>query len=173
MKPSWPLSHVAPDAPCCFGHSGYGNIWHLQLKPGPCCLSHTPRHTDTHIYTHTPHASRPLPFSFPTHFSKPLPLLCLYLVLFSPVTVLRLNRVDFYFLPESVCMLPVSASDWELPEGKACVPLMRTENSFFFFPCLFRATSAAHGTSQARRPIGATGAGLHHSHSHMGSQPHL
>ena len=38
---------------------------------------------------------------------------------------------------------------------------------------LFRATSAAHGISQARSQIGAIAAGLHHSHSNMGSEPGL
>ena len=41
--------------------------------------------------------------------------------------------------------------------------------SFFFF----RATPTAHGGSQARRLIGATAAGLHHSHNNTGSEPHL
>ena len=38
---------------------------------------------------------------------------------------------------------------------------------------LFRATPAAYGSSQARDQIGATAASLHHSHSNMGSEPHL
>ena len=43
------------------------------------------------------------------------------------------------------------------------------------FVCLllFRAIPKAYGSSQARGPIGATTAGLHHSHSNMGSKPHL
>ena len=36
--------------------------------------------------------------------------------------------------------------------------------------CLFRAASAAYGSSQAMGPIRATTAGLHHSHSNMGSE---
>ena len=35
------------------------------------------------------------------------------------------------------------------------------------------AAPAAYGGSQARGPIGATAAGLYHSHSHAGSEPHL
>ena len=38
---------------------------------------------------------------------------------------------------------------------------------------LFRAVPAAYGGSQARRPIGAVAASLHHSHSNAGSEPHL
>ena len=38
---------------------------------------------------------------------------------------------------------------------------------------LFRAAPAAYGGSQARDPIRAAAAGLHHSHSHARSQPHL
>ena len=35
------------------------------------------------------------------------------------------------------------------------------------------ASPAAHGSSQARSPLGAAAAGLHHSHSNAGSEPHL
>ena len=47
-------------------------------------------------------------------------------------------------------------------------------NLFIYF-LLFRATLEAHGSSQARGRIGATAAGLCHSHSHnnTGSEPHL
>ena len=43
---------------------------------------------------------------------------------------------------------------------------------FFFFLFLFRATPLACGSSQVRGPIGATAAGLYHSPSNMGSEPH-
>ena len=42
--------------------------------------------------------------------------------------------------------------------------LVTPEDGGFFF----RAASAAYGGSQARGPIGATAAGLHHSHSNAG-----
>ena len=38
---------------------------------------------------------------------------------------------------------------------------------------LFRATPVAYGSSQARGGIRAAAAGLHHSHSNIGSVPHL
>ena len=38
---------------------------------------------------------------------------------------------------------------------------------------VFRAAPAANRGSQARGPIGATAAGLHHSHSNAGSEWHL
>ena len=41
---------------------------------------------------------------------------------------------------------------------------------FFFFFHLFRATPAAHGSSQARDQIRAVAAGLHHSHSNTRSE---
>ena len=41
---------------------------------------------------------------------------------------------------------------------------------FFFF---FKATPAAYASPQAGGQIGAAAAGLHHSHSNMGSEPHL
>ena len=45
---------------------------------------------------------------------------------------------------------------------------------FCFVLLLFRATPVAHGGgSQARGPIGATTAGLRHSHSNTRSEPHL
>ena len=40
---------------------------------------------------------------------------------------------------------------------------------FFFISGLFRAAPMAYGNSQARGQIGAVAAGLHHSHSHVGS----
>ena len=47
----------------------------------------------------------------------------------------------------------------------------------FFFPFLFsfffRDVPEAYGGSQAMEPTGAAAAGLHHSHSHTGSEPHL
>jgi len=44
---------------------------------------------------------------------------------------------------------------------------------FFVFLVFFRAVLAAYGSSQARGLIGATVAGLHHSHSNTGSEPYL
>ena len=44
---------------------------------------------------------------------------------------------------------------------------------FFFFFCLFRAAPVAYGVSQARGQTGAIAAGLHHTHSNIGSKPHL
>ena len=46
---------------------------------------------------------------------------------------------------------------------------------FFVLFCflLFRAAPVAYGGFQARGPIGATAAGLCHSHSNTGSEPHL
>ena len=44
---------------------------------------------------------------------------------------------------------------------------------FFFFFWTFRATPVVYGSSQARGPIGSIAAGLCHSHSNVGSQPHL
>ena len=43
----------------------------------------------------------------------------------------------------------------------------------FFFFWLFRAAPAAYGSSQARGPIGAIAASLHHNHSNSGSELHL
>ena len=40
-------------------------------------------------------------------------------------------------------------------------------------PFLFKAEPTAYGSSQARRPIGAAAASLHHSHRNTRSGPHL
>ena len=42
----------------------------------------------------------------------------------------------------------------------------------FFSFFLFTTAPAAYERSQARGQIGAAAAGLHHSHSNMGSEPH-
>ena len=44
---------------------------------------------------------------------------------------------------------------------------------FLFFFFFFRASSTAYGGSQAMGRIGATAAGLHHSHCKARSEPHL
>ena len=44
---------------------------------------------------------------------------------------------------------------------------------FFSVFCLFRATPAAYGGSQARAQIGAVAAGLRQSHSNAESELHL
>ena len=51
---------------------------------------------------------------------------------------------------------------------------------FYLFICLFivffvfsRAAPTAHGDSQARGLIRVVAASLHHSHSNVGSEPHL
>ena len=44
---------------------------------------------------------------------------------------------------------------------------------FYLFIFILRATSAAYGSFQARGLVGAAAAGLHHSHSNMGSEQHL
>ena len=44
---------------------------------------------------------------------------------------------------------------------------------YFFTYLLFKAAPTAYGGSQARGPIGAAAAGLHHNHSNAGSEPPL
>ena len=52
--------------------------------------------------------------------------------------------------------------------GRRAFFSVESQGACFFF-LLFRAVPAAYGASQARGQIGATAAGLHHSHT--GSQP--
>ena len=69
-------------------------------------------------------------------------------------------------------MRPVGA-----PGSTQYLVLGGSETDHFFISfdlfCLFRATPAAYGGSQARGPIGAVAAGLRHSHSKAGSEPCL
>ena len=44
---------------------------------------------------------------------------------------------------------------------------------YFFFFVFSRAAPVAYGGFQPRGLIGAVAAGLHHSHSNVGSEPHL
>ena len=48
-----------------------------------------------------------------------------------------------------------------------------TKTKTFLLLLFFRATPVAYGDSQARGPIAATAAGLHHSHGNTRSEPHL
>ena len=42
-----------------------------------------------------------------------------------------------------------------------------------YYVFLFKATPVSYGSSKARGQIGAAAADLHHSHSNIGSEPHL
>ena len=51
-------------------------------------------------------------------------------------------------------------------------PTSQVTGVFLFFLLFFlRATGVAYGGSEARGGIGATAAGLHHSHNNAGSKP--
>jgi len=58
-------------------------------------------------------------------------------------------------------------SSFQFSSGKDHTPII-----LFLFFLLLGATGTAHGSSQARGQIGATAAGLHHSHSNAGSWTH-
>ena len=51
--------------------------------------------------------------------------------------------------------------------------LTHFEVYLFIYLFIFRATPTAYGGSQARGLIIAVAAGLHHSHTNSGSEPHL
>ena len=51
--------------------------------------------------------------------------------------------------------------------------LIALAGSFFFFFAFSRAVPVACGGSQVRGQIGAVAAGLHQSHSNVGSEPRL
>ena len=58
---------------------------------------------------------------------------------------------------------------WNMQPKKTCQGI---KFSFCEFSFLFRATPVAHGASQARGLSRAIAAGLHHSHSYVGSRHH-
>ena len=66
----------------------------------------------------------------------------------------------------------ILASNIDMALESDTIKFLKREVSlpFFFF---FRAASAAYGGSQARGRVGATTAGLHHSHSNTGYEPSL
>ena len=82
-----------------------------------------------------------------------------------PYHLIKCRKVGYYF-----CNLPCDAllSSFKKPNL-----------GFFFFlnpffVCVFsRAAPTTYGGPQARGPIGAVATGLHHSHSHTRSEPHL
>ena len=61
----------------------------------------------------------------------------------------------------------------ERPAGVYFQTIKGKKIQFFLFFCLFRATPAAYGDSQAGGRVGAVAAGLYHSHSNAGSDPPL
>ena len=63
---------------------------------------------------------------------------------------------------------PTAGSDWT-----RSLVLLTSIVYLFLCLCLFRATPTAYGGSQARGPIGAVAAGLHHSQSNARSEPCL
>ena len=91
----------------------------------------------------------------------------------------NLLRSHIEVTPCSVCLWPLSLSiepsrfihfhKWQ-DLGRSLL-LMHNKTSFFWV--FSRPTPAAYGGSQARGPIGAVASGLHHSHSNLGSEPHL
>ena len=122
---------------------------------------------------------------------SPLSLLPLHLFLFS-IKISLLLLYYFYIIQmtnkiqwESV-REKHSVSFSNLFWSKQCVNLKEITNIWFHLDCcnwvkcphylfiyflsfcLFRAAPAVYGGSQARGPVGATAAGLHHSHSNTG-----
>ena len=77
------------------------------------------------------------------------------------------NKRNFKSLFESLKSFFSSFSRWNYGKRKI------SHSMIFFIFLLFRASLEAYGGSQARGRIRATTAGLHHSHSNVGSKPHL
>ena len=64
---------------------------------------------------------------------------------------------------------PASCAQASIPKGSPGFQSPRSLSLLCF--CLFGATPAAYRGSQARDPIGAVAASLHHSHRNSGSEP--
>ena len=88
----------------------------------------------------------------------------------------------FPYLPSYKSFSHHGAARWwraECGSRKVSLPhldkqqVLSSPHLFFFFFLLFRAIPEAYVGSQARGLIGATAAGLHHSHSNAGSEPLL
>ena len=60
-----------------------------------------------------------------------------------------------------------------IPENAMRMLVSIRKSDFFFFFGLFRAAPTAYGSSQARGPIRAVAASLHHRHNNARSEPHL
>ena len=91
--------------------------------------------------------------------------------LYSPRAIL--SRTEEWLLREACTLHHSSLSHiWPVSPIQLTCPAPKhiwVEDSFFFFN-LFRATSAAYGSSQARGQIRAVAAS--HSHRNVGSKPH-
>ena len=107
-------------------------------------------------------------------------LFCLLLLLLSWSLFLKTFQIS------PLQASPTFVEDLLFPPARTCrifrgfIPLQRFVNKYvsfyLFIYCLFailRAAPTAYGGSQARDPIRAIAAGLHHSHSHTRSEPHL
>ena len=91
--------------------------------------------------------------------------LCLCWSGFLSYSVIRFTLTRLGFKPSAITTITCAQPDSlrrKCPLGK-----------FFFFFCYVRAAPVAYGGSQARGWIGTLAAGLHHSHSNPGSEPHL
>ena len=99
----------------------------------------------------------------------------------------RLVRWWIWTLSRQPALLPLCSSLFPIPPIFVCLFVCLKQRSWieiysniisgFLFVCLFvwlfRAVPIAYGGSQARGPIGAAAAGLHHSHSSTRSKPCL
>ena len=125
--------------------------------------------SQTHFSTHTTHTL--------THgliFSSKRPLF--YLHLPANLTIIKGKQQPTASLNPSVCktLLHYRMPHRNLQQTFSSETILLKQQFwflnffFFFFFCLFGA--AAYGGSQARGPIGAVAASLHHSHSNSGSK---
>ena len=78
------------------------------------------------------------------------------------------------------CLFPLDTFFRNRNSGSKCMPILTvfSKNQYPKILCVwggsfFRAALVTYGSSQVRDQIEAAAAGLHHSHSNMGSKPHL
>ena len=74
-----------------------------------------------------------------------------------------------FFFPKSISFWIIVLSEYMPRMGLLDHMIILLFIYFYFYFLLFRATPMAYGGSQARGQIGATAAGVYHSHSNAGS----
>ena len=82
------------------------------------------------------------------------------------------SAVSFNSLHRSVFRIRASTATWDIEVG-FLTHITTARTHLFIFFSLFMSPPEAYGSSQARGRIRAAAAGVHHSHSNMGSKPRL
>ena len=105
------------------------------------------------------------------YFLLMLLIMCQFLLL-SKVAYICIFSFFFCILFRHGLSQEISYSSLCYIIGLCCLPILNVRGTGILFAISW-AAPVAYGGSQARGLIGAIAAGLHHSHSNVGSYPHL